>query len=155
MSQKLPKLLKECILCPTLHPWLTYQSTFKNHENLPTCILDFIEQYCEVWYKISKQTVRYRLSKIARIAEGVLHDWRCFDMLIRDANLGSEALLQREFSFVMFEFWFVMFSFIIFLLYVLLCFSFQFCYVSLSYGLFWYFVWNFTVLFYENKNTCR
>ena len=29
--------------CPTLHLWLTYQNTFKNHENLPTCILDFIE----------------------------------------------------------------------------------------------------------------
>ena len=56
----------------TLHLWLTCQNTFKNHENLPTCILAFIEQDCEVSHKISKQIVRYRLSKIARTAEGVL-----------------------------------------------------------------------------------
>ena len=49
-----------------MHLCLTYQNTLKNHENLPTCIIDFIEQDCEVSYKISKQIVRYRLPKFYR-----------------------------------------------------------------------------------------
>ena len=59
-------------LSHTLHLWLTYQNIFKNHENLPTCSLDFLKEDCEVSYKISKQIVRYHLSKIARTAKGVL-----------------------------------------------------------------------------------
>src|ERR1039457_5073092 len=69
---KIARTAERVHLSPNLNLWLTYQNTFKNHENLPTCILDFIEQDCEVSYKISKQIVRYRLSKIAQTDEGVL-----------------------------------------------------------------------------------
>ena len=55
------------------------------------------------------------------------HDFlRCFDMLTRGAKLDSEALLQ-QFG----HFW-----------------------EPISHDLFWNFVWNFTVLFYEVKNAC-
>ena len=92
------------IFCPTLHLWLTYRNTFKNHENLPTCIIDFIEQDCEVSYKISKQTVRYRLSKIARTAERVLlnpnlHLWLTYQNTFKFAR----PIVRNSMLFSLFE----------------------------------------------------
>ena len=124
----------------TLHLWLTCQNTFKNHENLPTCILDFIEQDCEVSYKISKQIVRYRLSKIARTAEGVLlspnlHLWltyqNTFKFALLSPNLLKECFIMFSSSVVLCFMFYVLLCFVQFSFVILLCFMFYYVLFSL------------------------